>query len=57
MHIAQRAKSDYYDYYEADVSAPLPEDDEQYRLGGTTPPDPPATAGLSLAATSSSPAR
>ena len=28
VHIAQRAKSDYYDYYEAQVSAPLPEDDK-----------------------------
>jgi len=27
VHIAQRAKSDYYDYYEAEVTAPLPEDD------------------------------
>ncbi len=25
VHIAQRAKSDYYDYYEAEVSAPLPD--------------------------------
>ena len=24
VHIAQRAKSDYYDYYDADVTAPLP---------------------------------
>jgi 5-methyltetrahydropteroyltriglutamate--homocysteine methyltransferase len=28
VHIAQRAKSDYYDYYEAEVTAPLPEDDK-----------------------------
>ena len=28
VHIAQRAKSDYYDYYEAQVTAPLPEDDK-----------------------------
>ena len=28
VHIAQRAKSDYYDYYDADVAAPLPEDDK-----------------------------
>ena len=27
VHIAQRAKSDYYDYYEAEVTAPLPEED------------------------------
>ena len=32
VHIAQRAKSDYYDYYEAQVAAPLPEDDK-YSLG------------------------
>jgi len=28
VHIAQRAKSDYYDYYDADVTAPLPADDK-----------------------------
>jgi 5-methyltetrahydropteroyltriglutamate--homocysteine methyltransferase len=28
VHIAQRAKSDYYDYYQASVTAPLPEDDK-----------------------------
>jgi 5-methyltetrahydropteroyltriglutamate--homocysteine methyltransferase len=28
VHIAQRAKSDYYDYYEAEVTAPLPEEDK-----------------------------
>jgi len=28
VHIAQRAKADYYDYYDADVAAPLPEDDK-----------------------------
>jgi 5-methyltetrahydropteroyltriglutamate--homocysteine methyltransferase len=27
VHITQRAKADYYDYYEAEVTAPLPEDD------------------------------
>src|ERR1700748_3496793 len=26
VHIAQRAQSDYYDYYDAAVSAPLPPD-------------------------------
>jgi 5-methyltetrahydropteroyltriglutamate--homocysteine methyltransferase len=41
VHIAQRAKSDYYDYYEAAVTAPLPADDKEFFLGGTTPPDPP----------------
>jgi 5-methyltetrahydropteroyltriglutamate--homocysteine methyltransferase len=29
VHIAQRAKSDYYDYYDAAVTAPLPEDGER----------------------------
>jgi 5-methyltetrahydropteroyltriglutamate--homocysteine methyltransferase len=29
VHIAQRAKSDYYDYYDAAVTAPLPEDDKR----------------------------
>ncbi|HEX4830366.1 MAG TPA: hypothetical protein VH478_04655 [Trebonia sp.] len=28
VNIAQRGKSDYYDYYEAEVAAPLPEDDK-----------------------------
>ena len=28
VQIAQRAKSDYYDYYDAAVTAPLPEDDK-----------------------------
>ncbi len=28
VRIAQRAKSDYYDYYDAEVTAPLPEDDK-----------------------------
>jgi 5-methyltetrahydropteroyltriglutamate--homocysteine methyltransferase len=28
VQIAQRAKSDYYDYYEAEITAPLPEDDK-----------------------------
>ena len=28
VRIAQRSKADYYDYYEAEVSAPLPEDDK-----------------------------
>jgi 5-methyltetrahydropteroyltriglutamate--homocysteine methyltransferase len=28
VHIAQRAKSDYYDYYDAEVTAPLPTDDK-----------------------------
>src|SRR5215468_1014922 len=33
VHIAQRAKSDYYDYYDAEVTAPLPEDDDKTSLG------------------------
>jgi 5-methyltetrahydropteroyltriglutamate--homocysteine methyltransferase len=37
VHIAQRAKSDYYDYYDAAVNAPLPEDDKQLSPGGTIP--------------------
>jgi 5-methyltetrahydropteroyltriglutamate--homocysteine methyltransferase len=37
VHIAQRAKSDYYDYYDAAVNAPLPEDDNQLSPGGTIP--------------------
>jgi 5-methyltetrahydropteroyltriglutamate--homocysteine methyltransferase len=37
VHIAQRAKSDYYDYYHATVNAPLPEDDKQLSPGATTP--------------------
>src|SRR6266436_5408490 len=52
VHIAQRAKSDYYDYYDADVSAPLPEDDKEFFPGGTTPPYPPGVkdmSGLGLA--------
>src|SRR3984957_11243522 len=44
VHIAQRAKSDYCDYYDAAVSAPLPEDDKRLSLGGTTPR---ATGGMS----------
>jgi 5-methyltetrahydropteroyltriglutamate--homocysteine methyltransferase len=40
VHIAQRAKSDYYDYYDAAVTAPLPEDDKQLSPGGTTPRTP-----------------
>src|SRR5512146_2687260 len=52
VHIAQRAKSDYYDYYEAAVTAPLPADDKQQSLpeGTTTPADAGETAGLGLAA-------
>ena len=40
VHIAQRAKSDYYDYYDAAVNAPLPEDDKQLSPGETTPGTP-----------------
>src|SRR5215831_8385270 len=41
VHIAQRAKSDYYDYYDAAVTAPLPEDGEP-APDGTADPDAPA---------------
>jgi 5-methyltetrahydropteroyltriglutamate--homocysteine methyltransferase len=40
VQIAQRAKSDYYDYYDAAVSAPLPVDDKRLSPGGTTPRTP-----------------
>jgi 5-methyltetrahydropteroyltriglutamate--homocysteine methyltransferase len=39
VHIAQRAKSDYYDYYDAAVTAPLPSDDK-VPPGGATPRPP-----------------
>jgi 5-methyltetrahydropteroyltriglutamate--homocysteine methyltransferase len=45
VHIAQRAKSDYYDYYDAAVTAPLPEDDKQLSPGGTTPRTPRGMSG------------
>jgi 5-methyltetrahydropteroyltriglutamate--homocysteine methyltransferase len=38
VHIAQRAKSDYYDYYDAAVTAPLPDDDKRLSSGRTTTP-------------------
>ena len=37
VHIAQRAKSDYYDYYDAAVTAPLPSDGKQPPAEGTAP--------------------
>jgi 5-methyltetrahydropteroyltriglutamate--homocysteine methyltransferase len=40
VHIAQRAKSDYYDYYDAAVTAPLPADDKLLSPGGATPRTP-----------------
>jgi 5-methyltetrahydropteroyltriglutamate--homocysteine methyltransferase len=40
VHIAQRAKADYYDYYDAAITSPLPEDDKQPSLGGATPRTP-----------------
>lgn len=59
VHIAQRAKSDYYDYYDAAVTAPLPVDDRQPSPEGppsAAPGDlpageemPPGTSGLGLA--------
>jgi 5-methyltetrahydropteroyltriglutamate--homocysteine methyltransferase len=33
VHIEQRAKSDYYDYYDAAVTAPLPDDGEPFLAG------------------------
>jgi len=47
VHITQRAKSDYYDYYDAAVTAPLPDDDKELSLGGTTSPGPSGAKGLS----------
>jgi 5-methyltetrahydropteroyltriglutamate--homocysteine methyltransferase len=41
VRIAQRAKTDYYDYYDAAVTAPLPEDGEP-APGGEADPDSPA---------------
>jgi 5-methyltetrahydropteroyltriglutamate--homocysteine methyltransferase len=45
VHIAQRAKSDYYDYYDAAVTAPLPSDAKQPAQGaaaqGTAPQEVP----------------
>jgi len=38
VHITQRAKSDYYDYYDAAVTAPLPAGDKQLSPGGTQCP-------------------
>jgi 5-methyltetrahydropteroyltriglutamate--homocysteine methyltransferase len=37
VHIAQRAKSDYYDYYDAAVTAPLPSDRPQPPAEDTAP--------------------
>jgi 5-methyltetrahydropteroyltriglutamate--homocysteine methyltransferase len=53
VHIAQRGKSDYYDYYDAAVTAPLPVDDKQLCPGGTqrplgTPQTPVALSGARL---------
>src|SRR5580692_1651147 len=51
VHIAQRAKSDYYDYYDAAVTAPLPEDGDPPSPAPVDHPGPPgadgATADLS----------
>ncbi len=47
VHITQRAKSDYYDYYDAAVTAPLPDNDKEPSLGGTTLPGPSGAKGLS----------
>jgi 5-methyltetrahydropteroyltriglutamate--homocysteine methyltransferase len=40
VHIARRAKADYYDYYDASVSAPLPEGGQRPSPGGTAPGTP-----------------
>ncbi len=45
VEITQRAKSDYYDYYDATVTAPLPELDKEKQLS----PGVPGTWGLGLA--------
>jgi len=37
VHIAQRAKTDYYDYYDAAVTAPLPEEGESAPDGAAVP--------------------
>ncbi len=47
VHIAQRAKSDYYDYYDAAVTAPLPDDDKGLTSEGTDPQGPAGAKGLS----------
>jgi 5-methyltetrahydropteroyltriglutamate--homocysteine methyltransferase len=49
VQIAQRAKSDYYDYYDAAVTAPLPSDRPQPPAADTAPgevPDEKASLGL-----------
>jgi 5-methyltetrahydropteroyltriglutamate--homocysteine methyltransferase len=46
VHIAQRAKADYYDYYDAAVTAPLPADDKQLFPGETIPRSPQGRSGL-----------
>src|SRR5437660_10386537 len=33
VHIPQRAKTDYFDYYDAEITRPLPEGDEGPSLG------------------------
>ncbi len=52
VRITQRAKSDYYDYYDAAVTAPLPEHAEQAPAGEADPATSPGTVmpGLGLAA-------
>ena len=41
VHIAQRAKSDYYDYYDAAVTAPLPSDRTRPPAAGAAPDETP----------------
>src|SRR5215469_17967937 len=48
VQIAQRAKSDYYDYYDAAVTAPLPEEGEPAPCGEADAAD--DMSGLGLAA-------
>ncbi|MGH3206377.1 MAG: hypothetical protein ACRDNO_01310 [Trebonia sp.] len=47
VHIAQRAKSDYYDYYDAAVTARLPEDDKLLAPAGSPLRAPAGTSGES----------
>jgi 5-methyltetrahydropteroyltriglutamate--homocysteine methyltransferase len=50
VQIAQRAKSDYYDYYDAAVTAPLPEDGEPASRAEADPDASPGTDGAAAGA-------
>ena len=51
VHIPQRAKTDYFDYYEAEVTRPLPDLPVSASPGGREPADGPGTStSLGLAA-------